>query len=147
MITYNYFTICIIFPRENCYMYSARTEMWNCSKHNLLKRKYVISLELYINLWLNWRNFVLLSWKLTWNFIFFRENCYTVPEQKCETVEKEVTTQKCSDVVKPPVCETILGENCYFVTKNTCSKDSEPLPGSVTSIVEVELKFTFSKKA
>ena len=72
---------------------------------------------------------MLLSWKLTWNFIFFRENCYTVPEQKCETVEKEVTTQECSDVVKPPVCETVLGEDCYFVTKNTCSQDSEPLPG------------------
>ena len=72
---------------------------------------------------------MLLSWKLTWNFIFFRENCYTVPEQKCETVEKEVTTQECADVVKPPVCETVLGEDCYFVTKNTCSQDSEPLPG------------------
>ena len=44
-------------------------------------------------------------------------------------MEKEVTTQECADVVKPPVCETVLGEDCYFVTKNTCSQDSEPLPG------------------
>ena len=30
--------------------------------------------------------------------------------------------------MQPPVCETVLGEDCYFVTKNTCSQDSEPLP-------------------
>ena len=81
-------------------------------------------------------NFQMINWAssrtfVTCKIILFRENCYTVPEQKCETVDKEVTTQECSDVVQPPVCETVLGEDCYFVTKNTCSQESEPLPDTL----------------
>ena len=80
-----------------------------------------------------------------------KENCCTLPEQQCTTVDKEVQRQECNPVLQPPICETIVETQCQFVTKNSCDGQTHSNNvflrsyGRSCSLVDKEVCETFDK--
>ena len=73
------------------------------------------------------------------------QNCYNVPIEDCQVIQKEVQKQDCVPTYVAPTCQLVTETKCQTVTKNTCENlDDNPfiaaygVPEAVPACTNVE---------
>ena len=65
--------------------------------------------------------------KIPWDFLkLFKpssQNCYNVPIEDCQVVQKEVQKQNCVPTYVAPTCQLVTETKCQTVTRNSCENE------------------------